>query len=401
MMSSTTDLKTSVCILGSGPAGIVLANILIQNGIDCIVADKYNRKEIYARGRAGGLESTTVQLLKKCTLAETIIKSGYTNNCCEFRYPEYSIVFDYQTLSGGDVHYIYPQSDLNDNLIQKYLDAGGKLLFNHEGRKNTQNFDNITVELYDKFNRKTIMVQADFLAGCDGYHGISRQSIPEDAVNIYHKQYNYHWLTILAYAPPSEKHIIYALHPEGFAAHLRRNDKITRYYIQIPISDRVEDWPDERVWKTLQKRLAKKEWFLIEGKIFDKRIMSLRSYVMEPLQYGRLFIAGDAAHIITPMGGKGLNLAVQDAVVLAETLINYYRERHPISYLSRYSEIRLPFIWRAQEFSYMLLNMVHKPEATDPQEMRFLHKLSKSKLAQLTTSMTFAKNFARNYVGIK
>ncbi|WP_196525692.1 4-hydroxybenzoate 3-monooxygenase [Nostoc commune] len=393
-------MKTSVFILGSGPAGIVLGNILLQSGIDCIVADKYNRKEIYARGRAGTLESTTIQLLQKHNLADAILKNGYTHDCSEFRYPEHSIFFDYGKLT-GDVHYIYPQSDLNDDFIQQYLDAGGKLLFDHEGKKISQTSDRITVELYDKINDKTITVEADFVAGCDGYHGISRRSIPEEVVSVYNNQYKYNWLTILAYAPPSEKHIIYALHPEGFAAQLLRNDKITRYYIQIPLTDQVEDWPDERVWDTLERRLDKKGWTLIQGKIFDKRIMSLRSYVMEPLQYGRLFIAGDAAHIITPMGGKGLNLAVQDAGVLAETLINYYRQGQSLSYLNRYSEIRLPFIWRAQEFSYTMLNMVHAPEGGNPQEMRFRHKLSQSKLAQLTTSATFAEDFARNYVGIK
>lgn len=400
-MNMVKVLKTTVCILGSGPVGIVLGNILLQNGIDCIVADKYNREEIYARGRAGALESTTVELLKKHKLADTILKNGYPHDCCEFRYLEYSIVLEYGKLSGGEVHYIYPQSDLNDDLIQKYLDAGGKLLFHHEGKKITQTSDSIAVDLYDKYSHETITVHADFIAGCDGYHGISRQSIPEDAVDIYNKEYKYRWLAILAYAPPSTKHMIYSLHPDGFAGHMLRTDKVSRYYLQISLNDKVKDWPDERIWETLQRRLAKKGWTLMEGKIFEKRLMSLRSYVMEPLQYGRLLMAGDAAHIITPMGGKGLNLAVQDAGVLAETLVNYYREGHSISYLDRYSDIRLPYIWRAQEFSHAMLNMVHLPESDDLDELLFQHKLSQSKLAQLTTSTTFAKHFARNYVGIK
>jgi p-hydroxybenzoate 3-monooxygenase len=400
-MNTKKVLKTTVCILGSGPAGMVLGNILLQNGIDCIVADKYNREEIYARGRAGLLESTTVELLEKHNLADTIFQNGYPHHCCEFRYPEYSIVFEYGKLSDRQVHYIYPQSDLNDDLIQKYLNAGGKLLFHHEGKKIDQTSDSIFVDLYNEISDEAITVHADFVVGCDGYHGICRQSIPNDSVDIYNKQHKYQWLAILAYAPPSTKHMIYAVHPDGFAGHMLRTDKISRYYLQIPLNDKVENWPDERVWDTLQRRLAKKDWTLIEGKIFEKRAMSLRSYVMEPLRYGRLLMAGDAAHIISPMGGKGLNLAVQDAGVLAETLINYYREGHPISYLDRYSNIRLPYIWRAQEFSYGMLNMVHKPESDDLDEIRFRHKLNQSKLTQLTTSSTFAKDFARNYVGIR
>ena len=399
-MNATTGLKTSVFILGSGPSGIVLGNILLQNGIDCVVADKYDRQEIYARGRAGLLESTTVQLLDKHNLADTIFKHGYTQDRCEFRYLDYSTVIEYGALSGGDTHYVYPQSNLNDDLIQKYLDAGGQSWFQHEGKKISQTSDGIAVELYDKANDKIITVQADFVIGCDGYHGIARQSIPTTAVDIYNKQYKYQWLAILAHAPQSSKHSIYALHPDGFASYMLRNEKISRYYLQIPLNDRLEDWPDERIWDNLQRRLAKPDWTLFEGTIFEKRTMLLRNYVMEPMRYGRLLLAGDAAHIITPMGGKGLNLSVQDADVLAKTLLDYYQAGHSISYLDCYSQVRLPYIWRAQEFSYSMLNMVHQPEGADADDIRFRHKLSQSKLAQLTTSATFARDFSRNYVGI-
>jgi p-hydroxybenzoate 3-monooxygenase len=400
MVNPTNVLSTSVCILGSGPAGVTLGNILLQNGIDCIIADRYDRQEIYAKGRAGTLESTTVQLLRNHDLADTIFQNGYAHGQCEFRYPDYNVIFEYGKLSGGDVHYIYPQSNLNDDLMQKYLDAGGKLLFHHEGTKINQNIDSIVVELYDKDNDKSITVHADFLAGCDGQHGITHQSIPENTLDIYYKHYQYQWLSVLANAPPSAQHIIYSLHPDGFASHILRNEKMTRYYLQIPLGDRVEDWSDEQIWQNLQTRLAQKNWTLIEGKIFEKRVMSLRSYVMEQLRYERLFLVGDAAHLIPPMGGKGLNLAVQDAAVLAALLINYYREGQAISDLDRYSEIRLPYIWRAQEFANSMLNMLHAPTGIDREENRFQQKLSQSKLAQLTTSATFAQDFARNFVGI-
>ncbi|WP_392532264.1 4-hydroxybenzoate 3-monooxygenase [Nostoc sp. C117] len=394
------NLKTSVCILGSGPAGIVLGNILLQNGVDCIVVDRYNREEIYARGRAGAIESTTIALLKKHDLADTILTKGYPHDRCEFRYPDDSFVLEYGKLSDGDVHYFYPQSDLNDDLIQKYLDAGGQILFHHEGIQLTQTDDEIIVECENKNTDTTLKIQANFAAGCDGYHGLARQSVPSDAAKIYTKEYGYRWLAILADAPPASSHTLYGVHPKGFAAYMRRNSHISRYYLQISADDQLADWSDKRVWASLRQRLAKQEWILTEGKIIQKQIMVLRNYVIEPLRYQRLLLAGDAAHIITPMGGKGLNLAVQDAGVLAETLISYYLENHDLSYLDRYSEIRLPYIWRAQEFSYSLLNMVHFPEGSNPEDVYFLHKLSASKLAQLRTSITFAKNFARNYVGI-
>jgi p-hydroxybenzoate 3-monooxygenase len=394
------NLKTSVCILGSGPAGIVLGNILLNNGIDCLVIDRYNRQEIYARGRAGAIESTTVALLKRHGLADTILKEGYPHDRCEFRYLNDSFVLDYGKLSDGDVHYFYPQSDLNDDLMQRYLDAGGRLLFHHEGIELAQTEHGATVICENKNTGEILSIQADLVAGCDGYHGLARRSVPAQAANIYTKEYGYRWLAILADAPPSSSHALYGVHPEGFAAYMRRNNQVSRYYLQIAADEELADWPDERIWASLRRRLAREGWTLTEGQIAQKQIMVLRNYVIEPLRYQRLLLAGDAAHIITPMGGKGLNLAVQDAGVLAETIISYYLENHALSYLDRYSEIRLPYIWRAQEFSYSLLNMVHLPEGSHPEDVRFLHKLSASKLAQLKTSNTFAKNFARNYVGI-
>ncbi|NET57191.1 MAG: 4-hydroxybenzoate 3-monooxygenase [Symploca sp. SIO2E6] len=399
-MTNFTHLKTSVCILGCGPSGIVLGNIMLNNGIDCIILDKYNREEIYARGRAGVIEITTVQQLKKHHLAEPILNNAYTHGTCEFRSPEKSITFEYASLTGGDVHYVYPQSDLNDDLISMYLERGGKLLFHHEGKKIVQNDDNVEIKCDDIDAEKPVTIQADFVAGCDGYHGIARQSIPPEAVETYTKEYNYCWLAILAYAPPSAQHPLYGVHPDGFSGHMLRNSKISRYYLQISNNDTLEDWSDDRIWANLRKRLAKKGWKLNEGEIFQKRTMELRNYVMEPMRYRRLFMAGDAAHIITPMGGKGLNLAVQDAVVLAETLIRYYQENPDSSYLDRYSQIRLPYIWRAQAFSYSMLTMLHAPEGEDLEDVRFRLKLSQSKLEQLATASAFAKDFARNYVGI-
>lgn len=399
-MTSEKALQTTICIVGAGPAGIVLANILLQHGLDCIVIDAMSREEIFGRGRAGVIESTTVDCLKKHGLAEPILHHGRTNDRCEFRSPAGSVTLEYGLLSGGDTHFIYPQNNLVDDLTQIYLDRGGKIFFSRAGRK-VYNADNqITVECYDQSSQTTVTIHADFVAGCDAQHGVSRLSIPPAAVTIYGKQHHFNWLAILAYAKPSADHVIYALHPDGFAGHMPRNSDISRYYLQIALDDDIAAWPDARIWLALQKRLAKNDWTLREGEIYSKSILSLHSYVTEPLRYKRLFLVGDAAHLIPPCGGKGMNLAIQDASVLAETLINYYQERHPLSYLDRYSAIRLPFIWRAQEFSYSMMDMIHKAEGDDRDEVKFMQKLKESKLTQLETSKTFAKDFARNYVGI-
>jgi len=296
---------------------------------------------------------------------------------------------------------VYPQNNLVDDLTQIYLDRGGKILFRRTGREIHQADDHTAVECYDQSSQSTVTIHADFVAGCDGPHGIARPSIPAGAVTIYRKQHNFNWLAILAYAKPSTDHVIYALHPDGFASHIPRNSDMSRYYLQIPLDDDMAAWPDERIWQALQKRLAKTDWTLSEGEIGSKSIVSLHSYVTEPLRYQRLFLVGDAAHLIPPCGGKGMNLAIQDASVLAETLCKYYQKRRrALSSLDRYSALRLPFIWRAQEFAYAMMHMLHKTEEQDADAGQFVQKLKESKLAQLKTSKTFAKDFARNYVGI-
>ena len=399
-MTREKELQTTVCILGAGPAGIVLANILLQHGLDCIVIDAMSRQEIFGRGRAGVIESTTVDCLKKHDLAKPILHHGRTNDRCEFRSPAGSVTFEYGQLSGGDTHFIYPQNNLVDDLTQIYLDRGGQIFFSRAGRQVHNADDHIAVECYDKIRQTTVTIHADFVAGCDAQHGVSRQSIPTAAVTTYRKQHNYNWLAILAYGKPSADHVIYALHPDGFAGHMPRSSDMSRYYLQIPLDDTIDTWPDARIWRTLRKRLAKKGWTLKKGEICSKNILSLHSYVTEPLRYKRLFLVGDAAHLIPPCGGKGMNLAIQDASVLAETLTNYCQKRRSLSYLDRYSAIRLPFIWRAQEFAYAMMNMIHKAEGNDLDEVQFMQKLKESKLTQLETSKTFAKAFARDYVGI-
>ena len=395
-----TTIRTTIAILGAGPAGIVLAHLLRQQGISCVITDAHTRAEIYARGRAGLLESTTVALLKKYRLDGPVLARGTRHDKCEFRFPDFSMLLEYGKLVGNETHWTYPQNDLVDDLMQMYLDDGGEIHFGYGGVSIRDDGDGICVACTHSTSGETLQLECEFVIGCDGYHGIARKSVPSDAVTIYNKQHAYGWLAVLAEAPPSTDHIIYALHPDGFAGHMLRSEKISRYYLQVKLDDHVDAWDDQRIWQTLERRLEKKDWALTRGRIVEKRMLAMRSYVMEPMRHGRLFLAGDAAHIITPCGGKGMNLAIQDVGALADVLHDYYADDKNPAHLDRYSTQRLPMIWRAQEFSYSMLVMLHKPEASDPAERAFLQKLNESKLAQLLTSETYKRDFSRNYVGI-
>ncbi len=394
------ELTTQICIIGAGPAGVVLGNLLLQQGLECIIVEARGREEIAARGRAGAIESTTVALLDRHGLADTIFANGLAHDRVEFRRPGFSVLLEYGKLVGGEVHRVYPQNLLVDDLIGRYLDAGGTLLFGTSGRAIHQDDDIIRVDCYDTARDSRVTISGEYAIGCDGFHGLSRTAIPPGAVETYDKQYAYAWLAILARARPSTEHIIYARHPDGFAGHMLRTSEISRYYLQIPPDEGVDRWPDARVWAALHTRLAKEGWRLSEGAIVEKRKLSLQSRVTEPMRHRRLFLAGDAAHIVPPLGGKGMNLAIHDAGTLAETLGVYYREGRDPSSLDRYSALRLPHIWRAQEFSHAMLQLLHLPLGEESGEARFARKLQEARLRQLATPSTFARDFARNYVGI-
>ncbi len=388
-------LTTRVCIVGAGPAGIVLGNILLDAGVGCVVIDRYDRQGIFDRGRAGVLESTTVAALAAHGLADTIYSQGHTHGSCEFRAPDFSWELDYSALADGDCHYIYPQNLLNDDLIGRYLDKGGHLVLGAEA--DACDFDDDGVVI----SGSTFRIRSELVAACDGFHGLMRRTLPAGAVATYEKQYPYRWLAILANAAPSARHVVYGLHPDGFGAHMPRTKDQSRYYLQVDAADTTEEWTDARIWKALATRLRKDDWTLNEGQIVHKSILDMRSYVMEPMQFGRVLYAGDAAHIITPSGGKGLNLAVHDAVALAKHMRRYFEEKLPVASFAAYTDERLPLIWRAQEFSRSMLNMLHRAPDGDPDSARFLNKISESKLKQLGSSRTFARDFARNYVGIQ
>lgn len=390
------ELRHKICIIGAGPAGLVLANILNNEGIDCIVLDRRGRDEITKCHRAGLIDHRSVLALKKHNLAQGLLQYGQPHTICEFRMGQGDFLLEYTRLSGGAMHYIYPQQELIKDLIQSFEQAHGTIRFNTEATF-VINENGAQVEYYDKKQKKSQRVNCDFVAGCDGFHGISRRSVPSSHVRIVERYYDSSWLAILAEAPPSANHIIYALHPNGFAGHMLRSDKVSRYYLQVKNTDDVNNWPDERVWTELELRLGKEGWRLIQGEILEKQIIPMRNFVIEPMQYQRLFLAGDSAHIITPAGGKGMNLAIQDSLVLGELFVGHYRGDFSAD-LNAYSSIRLPDIWHAQEFSSSFLDILSRSNDAFETDL-FTRKLNESRLLQLRDNPLVATDFSKKYAG--
>ncbi|WP_344040487.1 4-hydroxybenzoate 3-monooxygenase [Saccharothrix xinjiangensis] len=382
-------------IVGAGPAGLTLGNLLREAGIPCVVLERGTREHVENRPRAGVLEHRAVQMLAAHGLADRLLQEADRHGSCEFRVDGVAHEVDYATLYDGQTHYIYPQQEVVKDLARHYVDErGGDVRWSVSD-----------VELHDVETPEPALswtnadgarerLECSFIAGADGFHGVARRSIPPGAVQEFSHQHGIEWLSILAEAPPSTHKVIYALHPDGFAGHMLRSSTVSRYYLQVPVDDTVDNWPDERVWTELHKRLALKDsdWRLNEGRIIEKRILDMRSHVVEPMNHGNLYLLGDAAHIITPVGAKGMNLALHDAEVLAAALTSYHRTGDD-SGLRSYSEVCLRRVWRAQEFSQWMVFMIHR--SPEP----FLSRLGQARLEHLIGSRSSAGYFAQNYVG--
>src|SRR5437763_3561040 len=352
-------MRTQVGIVGAGPAGLVLAHLLHRLGIDSVVLENQTREHIERRIRAGVLEHGTVDLLTEVGLGDRLQRERMVHHGLELLFDGEGHRLPLTELVGREIS-IYGQHELVKDLVAARLDTGRPLLFEvSDVRLSDVERPVISFSRQGRAER----LECDIVAGCDGSHGISRAAIP--IRTLYERDYPYAWLGILAEAPPSSEELIYAYHERGFALHSMRSPKITRLYLQVPPDEDPADWPDERIWAELRTRLARHRGFtLTDGPILEKGVTALRSVVVEPMQHGRVYLAGDAAHIVPATGAKGLNLAVADVSVLAPAIADFYAGDP--SGLDAYSERCLRRVWRVQHFSWWMTSMLHRPDDGDP-----------------------------------
>ncbi len=319
-------MRTQVGVVGAGPAGLLLSHLLHLEGIESVVLESRSRDYVEGRIRAGVLEQGTVDLLTESGVGDRMKKEGMVHHGIELRFGGQGHRIDLHELTEGRAITVYGQHEVVKDLIQTRLEAGGEIVFEAEA-VGVEDLDSQNPTVRYRQDGENHELRCDFVAGCDGFYGVCRDSIPEGVLTVYERRYPFAWLGILAETPPSSEELIYTYHERGFALHSMRSPELTRLYIQCDPDDDIEDWSDERIWEELHTRLATDEgWALAEGPIREegRGITPMRSYAVEPMQYGRLFLAGDAAHIVTPTGAKGMNLAVADVRVLARGLAGLY-----------------------------------------------------------------------------
>ncbi len=389
-------MKTEIGIIGAGPAGLFLAHLLRRAGIEAVILESRSREEVEGTIRAGVLEQWVVDLMRELGLAARLDQNADFHTGITLQWHGERLHLDMRELTGGKQVTVYPQHEVLRDLIAGLLAAGGEILF---GVGDTALHEIASERPFITFRRdKTgpeTRLDCAYIVGADGYHGPSRQAIPEAQRREFHKIYPFGWLGILARAPRSWHELIYANQADGFALLSTRSPEVQRLYLQCDPADDLALWPDARIWETLQARLAAPGWTLTEGPIFQKGIIPLRSFVCETMQYGRLFLAGDAAHIVPPTGAKGLNLAVADVRVLAEALIARY-QRNDAEKLARYSQTALRRVWKGERFSWYMTTMLHR----NPAETEFERRIHFADLDFVRTSRAAATALAENYVGL-
>jgi p-hydroxybenzoate 3-monooxygenase len=388
-------MHTTVGIIGGGPAGLLLARLLHGHGIDCTVLESRDRAYVERRQRAGVLEQGAVDVLRACGAGERMDREGLVHDGIELRFARRSHRIDFPSLTGGRRVMVYAQTEVVKDLIALQLAEGPPLLFEATARSVTGAATG-RPEIHVRHEGREKTLTCDYVVGCDGFHGVARQAIPEAVRRTYERTYPYSWLGVLADVPPSCEELIYAHSPRGFALHSMRSPAVSRLYLQVPNGTDPAEWPDERVWEELAARFAVDgDWRLATGPITAKAVLPMRSFVTEPLRHGRLFLAGDAAHIVPPTGAKGLNLAFADVVVLARAFA-HLAETGSADLLDAYSETCLRRVWRAEHFSSFMTTTLH----TDPGQSPFQTRLQLAQLDRIASSPHAAAELAENYAGL-
>ncbi len=386
-------MRTQVGIVGAGPAGLTLAHLLHHEGIDSVVLEARSRAYVEARIRAGVLEHGVAELFDRAGVGERLRREGLVHTGVELQSGRDRHRIAFEELTGKTI-VVYGQTEIVKDLIEARLASGRPLLFEvSEVSLHGVEGDEPRIRYEHEGGRHEL--ECDVVAGCDGFHGVSRPSIPSGIVREFHREYPYGWLGILAAVGPSSDELIYAHTERGFALLSMRSPELSRLYLQCAPDEVLEQWPDDRIWEELQERLGADGWTLREGPILEKGVTPMRSFVAEPMQWGRLYLAGDAAHIVPPTGAKGLNLAVRDVQVLAAALVAWFRDGDPAP-LDAYSETCLRRVWRAEHFSWWMTTMLHR----SPDEDEFSFRLQQSQLRYLRSSPVAATSLAENYVGI-
>ncbi len=389
-------MKTQIGIIGAGPAGLLLSHLLSLQGIDSVVLESRSQDYVIGRVRAGVLEQGTVDTLKAAGLGGRLENEGLEHEGIELLFNGIARRIDFPSLTKGKKVTVYGQKEVIIDLIAARQAAKAKLYFEAKASK-IEGLESDKPVIHFEKDGQQHRLECDFVAGCDGFHGIARKSIPNDVLTVYEREYPFAWLGILAEAAPSSHELIYANTESGFALHSMRSPSISRNYLQCDPKDDIANWSDEQIWQELSQRLARKEgsFHLNTGKIIEKSITAMRSFVVEPMRYKNLFLAGDSAHIVPPTGAKGMNLAVADIRILSKAFIDFYKQTDTNG-LDSYSETCLRRVWLAMRFSWWMTSLLHK----FPDDDAFAYKLQLAQLDYATTSLAAKTSLAENYVGL-
>ena len=388
-------MRTSVAIIGAGPAGLLLGQLLYQAGIDNVILEQRSADYVLGRIRAGVLEQVTVDLLEQAGAAGRMHAEGLPHDSIALLFSGQRHRIDLHGLTGGKRVMVYGQTDVTRDLMAARAEAGLATVYEAQNVA-PLDFDGARPRVRYERDGQTHELECDFIAGCDGFHGVCRASIPADRIRLHEKVYPFGWLGLLADVPPVSSELIYARTERGFALCSHRSATRSRYYLQVPLTEKVEDWSDEAFWDELRLRLdPEAQAHLVTGPSLEKSIAPLRSFVCEPMRFGRMFLAGDAAHIVPPTGAKGLNLAASDVGYLSQALARYYRDGSEEG-IDGYSAQCLRRVWKAERFSWWMTSLMHR----FPDAGAFDAKVQEAELDYIVHSRAGAMTLAENYVGL-